>query len=78
MQTKNEQEKILTPAISMNIQLYRSFYRTHLQAILSTVKSHDHSTFKKKKTQLQKKKKRGRKKGVGVYQRAYASARERF
>ena len=46
--TENEQEKTLTHTISINTQLYQSIHLTHIQAISSTVKSHNHLMFKKK------------------------------
>ena len=48
IRTENEQETILTHTININIQLYQSIHLTHLQAISSTVKSHNHTTLKKK------------------------------
>ena len=56
--TENEQEKTLTHTISNNTQLYQSIHLTHIQAISSTVKSHNHSTLEKKAAQTAKKKKK--------------------
>ena len=47
--TENEQEKIFTNTININIELYQFIHLTHLQVISSTVKSHNHLTLQKKK-----------------------------
>ena len=44
-----EQTRKDTHTISVNIQLHQSIHLTHLQAISSTFKSHNHLTSKKKK-----------------------------
>ena len=43
-----EQTRKDSHTISFNIQLHQSIHLTHLQAISSTVKSHNHLTSKKK------------------------------
>ena len=48
IQIETEQEKILTQSININIQLYQSIHLTHVQAISSTVKSHNYLTLKKR------------------------------